>query len=215
MTLREGLKSIPDDRTIYIGARNSYFFGGTKAQFMKDVDSYDGMFRARARRSIMLAKAKIDDSATGKRIMKKVSDNAKKRYAATLEYYKAYKPILDREIKDIFERVSTDAVDIIIEGDEEGSMWLRSDEEQKPVNVTFTDDLVTAIIHSAAVEYAYACKMGDSWCEDHIALSKQTLRNFFTGAWFHSLAPNTSGRQLAKMIEADPDAVLRREEENV
>ena len=220
MNLREALETLPDDRIFYLTMGSGYVFGGNKAAFSECVESldiqYEKMFSRhnneynekveQLRRE--LANPPVMDSEIKLKSWMKKRQKSLNSYETRIARLIEPIPLYDREVIEMYERFTEDALSIVVKGYEAGKIW-SMDESPKPVKIN--DDeaamkLAAGIIRQMAKSYALALTMPDG---DPNKMSRvRASRRELTGNWAQTLSAGADVEAIADMVRRNPEAVL-------
>ena len=221
MNLKTLLEVIPSDRIIYLTAGSGYWFGGTKGALSEVVPSFDCQFERRYQKETARLKMKIEEltkrrDTVGERLsnpntIKREKDRCIKQVAKfekQLGKLTPPVPLLDREVVETYERISEDALAIVVKGTEPGKVWTIIDEHR---SVQINDDsaaqaLAAEIIKILAKDYAYALQMpeDDARKRGRIRQTRETL----TSPWAQTLALGLDVVGIADAVRRNPQAVI-------
>lgn len=148
MKLEEYLQGVPDERTVYIGAKSAFILGGTKDSLSEKITALDEK---------LLAQASIKREEALRQYRKAKKDLGEKHdiTKAMHEAYLAVKdplPILERNVLHAYERQTEDALNIIITGEEAGKIWSLNEEVSCEIEYN-AEELVGGIFREAIAEY--------------------------------------------------------------
>lgn len=153
MKLKEVLEKQPDDRLIYVGAASAFLAAGVKKDLPDELAKKDDEIskRIEAKRADALVRYRIAQKSLGEE-----HDTVKLLHQ---EYIRIADPVplMEREVLFTHERISEDALNIVVVGDEIGTIWSVMDNSQVVLNYNI-EDLVGAIIREVLREYKRSLK---------------------------------------------------------
>lgn len=208
MKLRDKLKELPPDRLAYVGSKSSFMFADTVEHIASRGPIMDELNKENLQQLISNASNRI-------RLYKpttKSYDDAVRQFESATKALENYVPLLDRQVRDVYERTSEDALNILIEGDENGKIWSLIELESEyswpyrrirpsDMDTAGCETLANAIIAEGCKDLAGALKMKN---EGQVAKCKRELSEGCR--MFTSLDMDA----LIGMVEKDPDSVLYR-----
>ena len=148
MELRKVLEEQKGNRILYVGAASSFLVAGKKDEILKKLPKVDKKKKKKVdtKKADILTQYRIAQRQLGKK-----HDTVKMLHQRYIEVADPI-PLLDREVISTFERISEDALNIIVTGEETGTIW--SVTEQEPLELKYNiEDLVGAILREVVREY--------------------------------------------------------------
>jgi len=230
MKLSELLDTLPDDRIFYLTTGVGNFFGGNKAALSEAADAFDTQFARQSvdelanRKQAMEEHAKqVEEYEGGENINQETLKKMKLRLKALTNRYKKLAdmplvPLYDREVKECFQRITEDALCIVVKGwerPENGrSIWWINEEERernhKKIEIRDNSaavNLAGALMRGLAKEYACALLRPDTDKEKPGAVGSSYRA--LTSPWAQVLALGNDVEGIARMVRKNPDALLR------
>lgn len=149
MTLEEMVSGLADEQVICIGCASAFIYIGTVADCKKKFEALDTEFIEKAKTYIRVAQReqkylnnngiclyryrngkKIEmDLATATRIHKRKLKDAEAREQKYKDYIETFEPFRVRAVRESYRRLDNELV-ILINGEENGAFWLRSEYER-------------------------------------------------------------------------------------
>lgn len=153
MKLKEVLEKQPDDRLIYVGAASAFLAACVKKDLPDELAKKDDEIskRIEAKRADALVRYRIAQKQLGEE-----HDTVKLLHQEYIGITNPV-PIMEREVLFTHERISEDALNIVVVGDEIGTIWSVMDNSQVVLNYNI-EDLVGAIIREVLREYKRSLK---------------------------------------------------------
>lgn len=207
MTLREYMKTVPEDARIYVGASVAFLTGGNKDQVVRQLDKMSEENAALSRDQFMWLKER-QKTATGREA---------KKIEKQIASFKPFVHFLDREIRDVYDRETEQATNILIEGDERGYLWTVEPVGTQIINDANLTDLVGKMLRMVVDDYktelrAEYDKLSSLYSElQDVHRSAEKFEKYFhtEATYFTSIDPDYFIGQTAKMLAEE----LRREQE--
>lgn len=141
MTLIEYMSRADNESLYYIGAKSSFLFIGKRARFMQDIEELEDHNVKRWNRIYKAAQDNLricndkgvpSDPKEQEEYCKKM-DELGARVLALARYLKNYKPLIEREVIELYEKEVGAGQVIIIDGLETGHYWFEKEYDTKKV----------------------------------------------------------------------------------
>ena len=199
MKLKEVLEKQPDDRLIYVGAASSFLAAGTKDDLPDELAKQDDRIskRIEAKRADALARYRIAQKSLGEE-----HDTVKLLHQ---EYIRIADPVplMEREVLFTHERISEDALNIVVVGDETGTIWSVKTNTQVALNYNI-EDLVGSIIREVLREYKRSLKSELKVFKELVKRLEEYRKNSeVLEAYFRS-------KDAKRFLTFDPEYIIKR-----
>lgn len=126
-TLREFVANMDPDTVMYIGADNGYFYIGTKEGCIERIEKLDEKYHERLVRAARYKGNALRRCKGEYPLIQKHEFSVRRAYLATWRrvlkqlrtaerFLNEYQPLLDREVKDTYNKFSTPGISVIVDG---------------------------------------------------------------------------------------------------
>ena len=126
--MSEKIKEIQGNPVVYIGSQSSFFFIGPKADIRKSIKEVDDHFFGMIEKSARQAYGRYEKNAQLGRKREARSDL--EEYKKAWDRMQSYKPMMDRNVKATYKRITDAGQVIIVEGEECGNYWTREEAKE-------------------------------------------------------------------------------------
>lgn len=137
------IKSMPDDEMLYVGAKTSFIFIGTKDEWEKDKAHLNELHHDKIENCLSYSENNLNDNIV--RLSKEYYNNEKEGLFNVIDeltyylkvirkctsYLKDWKDIPERTVLDSYPRIQKDGTVIVFDGEETGSYWYKSEYDAK------------------------------------------------------------------------------------
>lgn len=165
MKLREYLETAPDDRILYVGAFAAFFAAGYKnIEFEYEGDVYPSIYdQIEQENDQKMASYEVRVREREKLYANAVSnygDDSKEARLAKMNLLDPFVPFLDREVIETWERQEEDALNVRIDGEEQGKIWSIHEKDKVLVNYN-AEVLVGSVIKEIVQDYrvSFGCEL--------------------------------------------------------
>ena len=129
MKLSEKIQEIKGNPLLFVGSKSSFIFIGLKSEIREGTDEADHHYFGMIEESVRRAYDRYEKNTQLGR--KREARTDLEEYQKAYDKMQAYTPLMDRDVKDTYKRITDAGQVIIIEGEECGYYWTREEAEAK------------------------------------------------------------------------------------